>query len=137
MWSGVGTGLFAYGAWMLFGRVHVTYPFSIGLLVFAVALGWLKGRFILSKTAVRNIRRISKRSSGTCLGGFISWQGWLMIAGMMVLGRMLRSGVLSPVIVGVIYAAVGSGLFVACLGIWGAWRRWEGAGGGTGIVPGP
>ncbi|NOG55564.1 MAG: hypothetical protein HND57_14790 [Planctomycetes bacterium] len=126
MWSAVGTGLFAYGVWMLFGRSEFGQSaVSWGLLVGAMVIGLLKGRFVLSRTARKNIARIRNRPEGLCLGGFVSWKGWLMIAGMMTLGRLLRSGLLSPVVVGVIYAAVGTGLFFACLGIWSAWRRWE------------
>lgn len=95
-----------------------------GLLVaVAVVAGLLKARLVLGRVAARTVERIKARGDGYCLGGFLSWQSWLLVLGMMVAGRLLRGGVLPRAITGFLYTAVGTALLVGACRIWHAWYR--------------
>jgi hypothetical protein len=120
MWSTVGGVLLVLGAvWTL----QVRTPLTMLLLAVAGTGGWLKARFVLEPVARRTVQRIETRGDGRCVGGFLSPQSWAMVAGMMVLGRLLRGGVLSSRVVGLVYVLVGTALMVASRVLWAAWRR--------------
>ena len=85
--------------------------------------GLLKARFVLRRAAGRTVERIQARGDGYCLGGFLSWQSWLLVVLMVAVGRSLRGGVLPRTITGFLYAAVGTALLVAAHQIWHAWYR--------------
>jgi hypothetical protein len=123
MWTLAGLGLCAAGAvWMAWSRSR----WLALVAAFAIAVGILKGRFILERTAGRIIRRIEERGDGWCLGGFLSWKGWCLVAGMMVLGRLLRMSPLPLLPRGAIYLAIGVALLSASRRVWGAFRRERG-----------
>jgi hypothetical protein len=123
MWSLVGLGLLIAGIlWIL----RSGSPWAPPMIVLAGLLGWFKARFVLSRTAERTVRRIEERGDGRCLGGFLSWKSWLLVAGMMLLGRFLRHSSLPLLWRGLIYAAIGAALFLASRRIW-AHRKDRGA----------
>jgi hypothetical protein len=120
MWTAVGgVLLFFGGSWALAGgmpHVHL-------LLAVAAIVGLVKARWILWRAAGKIVERINQRGDGRCLGGFVSWQTWLLIALMIAAGRLLRGGLLPSPVVGLIYAAVGTALLVGSLRVWLAWGR--------------
>lgn len=123
LWSVVGALLLAVGArWSM----TATAP-GAGLLlvVIGIAAGLLKGRFILDRAATRITDRIAERGDGRCAGGFLSLRSWLLVALMSGAGRLLRAGLLPPVVLGPLYAAIGTGLLFSSRI---AWKRRLGAG---------
>ncbi len=120
MWSCVGTGLFAAGAYWLL--THAEVKGWIIMLV-AVVLGTGKSLLVLDRTANRNVDRIKMRGEGRCVGGFLSPRFWILVLGMMLLGRLLRTIGLPRPLLGLIYAAVGTGLLFSSRIIWRAWKN--------------
>ncbi len=119
MWTGVGSALIIFGSeWVLSG--HYAHP-SL-LLLAAVAVGLLKSRLVLDRTAGRIIERIRRRGDGRCLGGFLSVRTWMVVLVMMICGRLLRSGPLDYPVIGLVYAAVGSALLLSARSFWWAWH---------------
>ena len=119
MWTLVGAGLFAAGVrWSVVGEGGRGWA---GLAL-ALALGWLKGRYILSARAAVNARRIVAAGEDRCLGGFFDWSTWSLVLAMIGLGYVLRHSEVPRLWIGVIYATVGSALVLASLGTWKRWR---------------
>jgi hypothetical protein len=112
-WSAVGSVLVILG----FYWVH-TAGSTPSYLVLAIALGFIKSRYILDKTARRATARIVERGDGKCIGGFFSYKSWLLVIVMALAGRFLRSGVISRLLLGFIYAAVGSALLISSRLFW-------------------
>jgi hypothetical protein len=122
MWTIVGSVLAVVGGHWLLGA-RIAYP---GLwLILAAALGCLKARFVLLRTARRVVDRIRTRGDGRCIGGFVSWRTWAFIALMAGLGYVLRHGLLPHAVVGFIYVAVGVALLLAATSLWRAWHRFR------------
>ncbi len=120
MWTLAGLGLCTAGTiWMTDSRSRWVAPVAI----LAIAAGALKGRFILDRAGERIIRRIDRRGDGWCIGGFLSWRAWCLVATMMVLGRLLRLSPLPLLPRGAIYLAIGVALLIASRGLWIAFRR--------------
>jgi membrane-associated PAP2 superfamily phosphatase len=119
MWSCVGAGLFSVGTYWLLGNGEAK---GLIILFIAVGLGLGKALLILDRTALRNIDRVKWRGEDRCLGGFLSWRVWILVMGMMLLGRVLRTIGLPKPILGLIYGAVGIGLLFSSRLIWRAWR---------------
>ena len=119
LWSAVGVGLLFFGVrWTLAAPAWLPGP----LLVLAVGSGCLKSRFVLRKTAARIVDRIRARGDDRCIGGFLSPATWLLVLAMMAAGRLIRNGPIPQIVVGFLYTAVGTGLVLASLFIWRAWR---------------
>jgi hypothetical protein len=123
LWSCVGTALLAAGArWSL----RAAGPRGgLLLIVLGVAVGLLKGRFVLDRAATRIADRIAARGDGRCAGGFLSARSWLLVALMSTAGRLLRRGPVPLAIVGTLYVAIGTGLLFSSRV---AWLRWRSAG---------
>lgn len=120
LWTAVGGSLLLVGiAWSRAGG----RPRVVLILGLAAVVGLLKGRFVLGKTAQRILDRIARRGEGRCLGGFISWQTWLMVIGMMILGRLLRAGLLPRTLVAFVYEAVGVALLIGAISLWRGYVR--------------
>lgn len=120
LWTIVGAGLLTAG--VVWSRADGWFRFAPVLAV-AVLVGLLKGQFVLGKTARRVLDRISRRGEGRCLGGFISWRMWLMVLGMMVLGRLLRAGLLPRPLVAFVYESVGIALLIGAISLWRGFVR--------------
>jgi hypothetical protein len=100
-------------------------PSVLGLAILALGLGFLKGRFIFSRLARRNIQRIGELSphkERICLFAFQAIQSYVIIVGMMALGILLRHSSLPRVYLAVLYLAIGSALIYASFEYWRAAR---------------
>ena len=120
MWSCVGTGLFSAGAYWLLTQAEVK---GWIIMLVAVVLGTGKSLLVLDRTANRNVDRIKLRGEDRCVGGFLSPRIWILVLGMMLLGRLLRTIGLPRPLLGLIYAAVGTGLLFSSRIIWRAWKH--------------
>ena len=126
MWSVVGAVLLVFGVlWVLGGQGRLALPLVAG----AVALGLLKARFALDRAARRTVGRIRARGDGKCIGGFLSLRTWGLVLVMAGAGRLLRGGIVATVVVGFVYAAVGTALVMAARCLWQAWYRERALGG--------
>ncbi len=117
IWSLVGFFLLANGFVLVLLEDHPVYGI-IGLM-----LGTAKTFFILDKVARKNMNRIQAFEDRVCVGSVYSWKTWVLVLGMILLGRFLRTTVLPGEIVGLIYAAVGWGLLLSSRLMWVAWNR--------------
>ena len=95
---------------------------SIALSVFiGLAIGAIKGKFILSKTAQRNKLRIENLMVSPKIHHIFAKPFYGIIAGMMLLGATLRTFneyVGGYLVVGAIYCGVGMALVVSSLVYW-------------------
>ena len=119
MWSGIGVGLLAAGLHWLVAAGSKGWLVAIP---FAVAAGWMKGRFLLMPRAAANAARIVALDDARCLGGAFSWPSWLLAAGMMVGGATLRHSSLPRPWLGCLYTTVGTALLASG---WGSWLHWR------------
>ena len=119
LWSSVGLGLIGVGTYWM-ARTSVT---TLGLLAISLCLGFGKSVLILDRAANRIVKRIELRGEGRCLGSFYSLRVWALVILMMALGRFLRGVGISYALLGLIYAAVGTGLLTSSRLIWQAWRQ--------------
>jgi len=95
------------------------------LILLALAAGFIKGHFIFSKLARRNIRRIGELSphkEKICIFAFQALQSYAIVLGMIILGILLRHSSLSRQILAVIYLAIGAALVYASASYWRAKR---------------
>ena len=115
MWSFIGLYLMVRG-YLLCRDISGMY---LGL---AVGLGTLKAFLVIERAARKNIARIVSRPDGMCLGGVYSWRMWGMVVCMMVGGRLLRNSSVPPLVLSVIYVAVGWSLFWSSRLIWQEWN---------------
>jgi hypothetical protein len=122
MWTVVGAVLALVGGHWLLGA-RIAHP--VLWLILAAALGGLKARFVLRRTARRVVDRIRTRGDDRCIGGFVSWRTWAFIAAMATIGYVLRHSLLPRAIVGFIYVAVGVALLLAATSLWRAWRHFR------------
>ena len=121
-WTTVGTGLLTAGTiWSVRSESNLL----LILLAAAAAVGILKAVFVLRRTSARATKRIMTRGDNRCIGGYISWRTWVLVAIMVGTGRLLRSVGLPPIVVGFIYVAVGSALLVASLRLWQAYLQYR------------
>ncbi len=127
-WSLTGCGLLAAGIhWSL-----VASPWKAALAVAAAAAaGWAKERFVLRRRAERNVDRILASEDGRCLGGAFSWQAWLFVPAMIVMGAALRHSPVSRIVLGFVYVAVGVALVLGSVVSWRQWIRLRGAAAGV------
>ena len=115
MWSFIGLYLMVRGYLL---DAALSWPFW-GL---ALVLGTLKEFLIIELAARKNIARIAARPDGMCIGGVYSWGMWGLVVCMMLGGRLLRNSSVPPVVVSVIYVAVGWALLLASRLIWQEWN---------------
>jgi hypothetical protein len=120
MWSCVGAGLFAVGTYWLLKNGEAR---GFILMFVAAGLGLGKALLVLDRTTLHNIARVKSRGEDRCFGGFLSPRVWILVIGMMILGRILRTIGLPKPILGLIYGAVGIGLLFSSRLIWGAWKN--------------
>jgi hypothetical protein len=120
LWSMVGTMLLTFGTIWIFFRGDRTI--SLFILLVAVGLGLLKNSLALDRTANSIARRIVERGEGRCVGGFFSLRTWALVVCMIVLGRLLRGTNVPLQLLGLLYAAVGTGLLISSRSIWVAWK---------------
>jgi hypothetical protein len=116
MWTAAGVMLVTRA---LIWLVRIDAGLAIGLGAVALVIGGAKGWFVLRKSAKRISNRIHSRGDGRCIGGFISWKTWLLVAVMMGSGIALRHSTMSRTILGVVYLAIGTALLSASCHFWG------------------
>jgi len=119
MWSVVGAALLIVGFRWTFLFPEPTAAWLAGA---AVAVGVAKSRFVLDRAARGIAGRIAARGDGRCVGGFLSLRSWILVAVMMVAGRLLRSGIVAARVAGPLYAAIGTALLLSSRLLWHAWQ---------------
>ncbi len=90
---------------------HPAWPIGAAIIV-----GLLKGRFVFTKVARRNIERIKSTSphkDKICLFAFQSIQSYLLVMVMIALGVTLRHTGLAPIWLIVVYVAIAVALLVS------------------------
>jgi len=117
LWSGIGVMLMTRGVLAVFGSGREIW------LAGAIVLGGLKSRLVLDCLVRRNMLRLGKLDGARCLGGVYSAKTWLMVAGMILLGRLLRQSSVPLWITGLGYMTVGWGLFWSSRVGWVEWAR--------------
>ncbi len=123
LWTCVGAGLWLAGVrW----SAQSNPPWGLVLVSAGCAVGVAKGRWALERSARASAERIARRGDGKCLGGFLSWQSWVLVLGMMAAGFVLRRIGTPPAILGFVYTAVGAGLLWGSRIYWSARRRTSG-----------
>ena len=117
IWSVVGFFLLTNGFVLISLQDRLWYA-AAGFI-----LGTAKTFIILDRVARKNIKRIKEFEDKVCIGSVYSWKTWVLVAGMIVLGRFLRTTVLSGEVVGLIYTAVGWALMLASRLMWQTWKK--------------
>ena len=120
LWGIVGTMLLTFGTIWIFDGGDKTV--SLFILLVAMGLGLLKNFLVLGRTAKKIAYRIVQRGEGRCVGGFFSLRSWALVVCMIVLGRLLRGTSVPLHLLGLLYAAVGTGLLISSRSIWLAWK---------------
>jgi len=90
-------------------------------LILGIVLGIIKGRFVLSKTALRNRNRINQLIPPLRIHQVFSGPFYGLIAGMMLLGFLLRefnAYVGGYIVVAAIYCGIGMALIAASSVYW-------------------
>ena len=114
MWTMVGIMLGMRGIFNMDFSSWQGYAWAAGALI----IGGVKGEFVLRKSAERAVCRILERGDGKCLGGFMSWKSWLLIASMIIMGKLLRASPLPRNPVWSVYVAVGAALAISSRFFW-------------------
>lgn len=118
MWGVVGTGLLIFGMNALFapsltalnhGDARPGLMEGLALTV-ALIIGFLKGNFVLKKIAMKYIYRIQRLPKLSPFYMTFAPKNWILVAGMITLGKIVRVYGSSPFVVGVIYITVGFAL---------------------------
>ena len=117
IWSVVGFFLLTNGFVLISLQDH-SWLVGVGLI-----MGTAKTFFILDRVARKNVKRIKEFEDKVCIGSVYSWKTWTLVAGMIVLGRFLRTTVLPGEVIGLVYTAVGWALILASRLLWLAWKR--------------
>jgi len=96
------------------------------MVLLALAIGLMKGRYVFGRLADKNILRIrelSPHKEKICLFAFQAMQSYLLIIVMMTAGILLRLSPIPREYLAVLYLAIGSGLIVASVQYWMV--KWE------------
>ena len=117
VWAAVGTALAVRA--MLWFQASERNVF--GMAFVALAIGFLKGHYLFSRLARRNIRRIyelSPHKEKICIFAFQAAFSYLLIMGMITLGILLRLSPIPREYLAMIYLAIGVGLLYASTQYW-------------------
>jgi len=119
LWTCVGAGLtFAGVGW----SARAGFAWGPVLVAAGGVAGVAKARFVLDRTALSSAARIRLRGDGKCLGGFLSWQSWMLVLAMIAGGIALRRSGLPRPLLGFLYTAVGTALLWSSRVYWAEWR---------------
>ena len=91
------------------------------MVFIALVIGFLKGQFIFSKLARKNIRRIyelSPHKEKICVFAFQAAFSYILIVGMITLGILLRLSPIPREYLAIVYLAIGVGLLYASVQYW-------------------
>ena len=119
LWLAVGGGLATVGSVWLVTRGG---PGSWSLAPVAVLVGWAKATYILAPMADRNVERIRSGPAYRPLLGVFPPRTWLLVAGFMALGAVLRRSSVPRDFLGLVYVAVGVALVLGSTRSWTARR---------------
>lgn len=123
MWALVGFGLLTAGSFFLFGfrslslldSAKPTPGLAEGIaLGIALVLGFIKGNLVLRKLAKKYITRIKQLPETSPIYMTFSRKSWVMIVGMIAIGRIIRALGAPHLIIGAVYVAVGFALILGC-----------------------
>lgn len=115
LWSGAGLKLLLRGSGAVDWLLH---PF---LFCCALLVGLVKGRLLLDRLARKNVKRLNAYSQPVFLGRVFPVKTWVVIAAMILLGRLLRYSSLTPEIKGTVSLAVAVALLWTGRLYWQAW----------------
>lgn len=133
IWTAVGIMLTTFGMiWDVTGFHLLGVAFAIPFIL----VGLLKAGFILDKVAKRAITHIQGRPERAFVLGLFSFKSWLLIAGMMIGGQVLRRTPIPKPYLGFLYVAVGAALIAASRTLWKAWGTWGSAAAVPAVVDG-
>ena len=119
MWSAVGIFLFARGVWNI---AVLDDQLKYLWIAISLAVGILKAKVVLEKTAGKIADRILNRPEDSSLLGFLSRRSWFLIALMIIMGKLLRATPLSRSLVWSVYVAIGAALFASSRILWKNWK---------------
>lgn len=101
LWTSIGLMLLYRGV------IYLKADKLLPVAVLGIILGSLKSRFILNTSAIKGVERIKRFGDNTCIGAVYSWQTWLLVFSMMLIGVVLRASSLPPVLLGIACTAIG------------------------------
>jgi hypothetical protein len=111
VWLAIGLFLLNLGiTFVAQGQAIESENRTVFLVVAALVLGQIKGRFVMTKVAHRSFQRITALTHPTSLRDLYTRSNYLLIVAMMGLGILMRSLALSHMIRGFIDIAVGTAL---------------------------
>ncbi len=111
LWGVVGLGLLMAGLFFLFGGDTIDTPSWIGFGI-AMVIGFVKGKIVLPKVAKKNMARIESLPEQSPFYMTFNVKSWMLVLGMIILGRTIRFLDAPHFIVGAIYVAVGIALLL-------------------------
>ena len=79
-----------YGSGIRVARLVLAEPFTIGLDILALLVGFAKGRFVFAKTVWRVVSRIQALSLPIRFSQVYTKSYWILIGAMMMLGLTFR-----------------------------------------------
>ena len=123
VWSLVGLALLVAGAWF---AIASGWDSGVVATAAGLALGFIKGRYLLAKMARGNATRMVAGPGNASIFTAFPLSSWGIAAFFMTVGLVLRRSGLSPRLLGFLYVAAGFGLVVASLSGWRAWKRFGG-----------
>ncbi len=120
VWTAVGTFLCYRAA----GWLATTAATETALLAFlGLLLALASSRFMLSKAASRNVKRIKSLPDRSCVFAFSAWRGYGLIAVMVLLGMLLRQSALPKPYLAVLYVAMGGSLVLSSMLFYRSFRQ--------------
>ena len=110
VWVCVGVMLLTMAVLWLVSDPHASHYALAGA---GVALGLLVHRFMFQRIVDKNLDRILPVEGKKCLFSFVSWKSYLMVAGMMAMGAVLRHSAIPKHYLAVAYLAMGLALVLS------------------------
>ncbi len=117
IWTAVGLSLMGFGIYWAYGRLPGW------LLAASIIVGSGKSFYVLDRTARKNLSRISQFKDRTCIGAVYSIRMWLLIGGMVIMGRLLRFTAIPLEYIGLLYVTVGWALLLSSRLTWQRWSN--------------
>lgn len=127
IWTMVAAMLIIRGAVWVFANVPMHHFIIIGTFI-VLGFGVLKGRFIVSKMAVRmvnHIQNLGERSPFWKVYAVSTYLSILLMVGIGILCRLVGAHWHIFWIIGYIYAAIGIALLTGSTEFWREWRAFQ------------
>ena len=112
MWLSVGTMLLYLSfSWLNASHAHGSFIFAgIGVMVALVV-----HHFGFLKIVDKNLGRILPMEGSKCVFAFMTWKSYILVAGMMALGALLRHSTLPKPYLSIIYIGIGLALLLSSI----------------------